>query len=117
MSRAARPQGVTPLLEDRVPEARRVFRRAAELTAALAGVPGAADEAVDAEHLEPAVGERRELDPEPVECLGALDGEERPLVGHVLRLVERRVVGLDVRCVHDEQVAGRLRGGTRSGRP
>ena len=91
-------------LEDRVPEARRVVGVAAELAAALPRVARARDEAADAEHVVLAKGERLDLDLESLERFRALHGEQRPPVGDVLRLGERRMVGVHVRCVHDEQV-------------
>src|SRR5919106_69841 len=66
-------------LDDRVPEAGGLLRRAAELAAALARVAGAGHEAGDAEHLLLAEAERLDVDAEPAERLRALHGEEGPL--------------------------------------
>ena len=105
MSRAPSPQGSDAALEDRVPERDRVLGRAAELAASLARVAGAGDEALHAQDVHAlAERERLDLDSEALERLGPLNGEVGPLVGDVVGLGERGVVGLDVRGVDDEQV-------------
>ena len=103
VTRAEPARGDAPL-EDRVPQARRLVGSAAELAATLARVPGAGDEAADAEHVLLAEREGLDVDSEPVEGLRALDGEERPLRRDVMRLGEQSVIGLDVRRVHDQEV-------------
>ena len=95
-------------LEDRVPKPHRVIGRARDLAAALARVAGAGDQAANAENVDVlAERERLDLDAQAVEGLGALDGEERPLVRDVFGLRERSVIRLGVGGVDDEQIVAR----------
>ena len=100
----AEATGDDACVEDRVPERDCVVGRAAELAAALAGVAGAGDEAAHSEHITLVERERRDIDAEPRQRFGPLDREKRPLRRDVLGLGESRVIGLDVRGVHDEEV-------------
>ena len=73
--------------DDRVPELDRVLRRAHQLDAELACVAGPVDHHLDAVDLAHRVGERLRLgQPEPLDRLRALDGQERVLVGGVAHL-------------------------------
>ncbi len=71
---------------------------------ALAGVAGASDETAHSEHIALAERERRDIDAEPRQRFGPLDREKSPLRRDVFGLGESRVIGLDVRGVHDEEV-------------
>jgi hypothetical protein len=94
-------------VEDRIPERRGVVGRAAELAAAFACVAGAGDQAVHSQDIAFVKREGRDLDPKPRKRLRPLHGKEGPVGGDVFRLRESRMVRLDVRGVHDEEIVVR----------
>src|SRR5829696_2195811 len=93
-----------PAREDRVPEPGGIVRIAAQLAAALSRVARPGDEAPDTEYFVIPERERLQLDAQPLERLGPLNGQKGVAIGDVGRLREHRMVRLDISCVHDEQV-------------